>query len=421
MFCESRSRAGLFFAAVLACSVGLSHAAFAETDAEKCHSAGRDDAKAGLAACNRAIASGRLKGADLVKTYADRARLLGDSFSTIFDPDRAIADYTKAIELAAATMPDMLWSYYLDRGRLYENHKKDLARALEDYTAVIKHLPRSSLGYDYRSRVYESLKDYDRAIADMDVAINLRREDYEAAKSKNRDVSNEAFLLYAALAGRQKLYEVIGNFDGAIADLNEQMKIMRWEGPHRASYLETLARLYEAKADFAGASGAYSDLIAMNANDDKYYFPRGLAYIFSGKPDSAIADLNRLFDSIQRLPPDQKKAIWQSQVFFALFLDIATQRAGKPTRLKSLLPEFDMTQWPGPLVQMFLGTVTPASFAANSDQNTVCGNNFFAGERAMQIGAKDEAIGFFRTAVKSCTQPYRNYAVAELRMLGITP
>jgi tetratricopeptide (TPR) repeat protein len=168
-------KAGLCLAAVFVCSIGVNHAALAETDVERCHMASRDEAKAGLAACNRALASRRLKGAGLAKTYADRARLLGDSYSSVFAVDRAIDDYTKAIELAAKTMPDKLRDYYLGRGQLYELYKKDLARALEDYTVVIAHHPRSSLGYYFRSRVYAKLKDYDRAIADKKIAFNFGR------------------------------------------------------------------------------------------------------------------------------------------------------------------------------------------------------------------------------------------------------
>jgi tetratricopeptide (TPR) repeat protein len=421
MLYDRKVKAGLCLAAVFVCSIGLNHAALAETDVDRCSMASRKEAKAGLAACNRAIASKRLKGAALAQTYADRARLLGDSYSSIFAVDRAIDDYTKAIELAAKTMPDELWDYYHDRGELYENHKKDLARALEDYTAVIEHRPRSSTGYFYRSRVYAELKDYDHAIADKKMAINFGREDFEKAKSRRRDVSSAEHALYSDLVGLQRLYEAKGDFDGAIAALKEQMDVAHWEGASRGSYLEELARLYEANVDFHGASSAYSELIAANPKDDSKYYLRGLAYVLSGEPERAAADFNHMLDLVRKFPPDQKKAILPQHVFIALWLDIATQRAGKPTQLPEHLPDFDRTQWPGPIVQMFLGKVTPAALAATSDQNTACANNFFAGERAVQTGAKDEAIGFFRSAMKSCTQPYRNYAVAEMKTLGATP
>jgi tetratricopeptide (TPR) repeat protein len=223
------------------------------------------------------------------------------------------------------------------------------------------------------------------------------------------------------LGGLQGLYEAKSNFDGAIAALKEKMKIMQWEGLHRTSYFEALARLYEANIDFHGASSAYSELISMNPDVDRYYFPRGMAYMLSGKAENAISDFNRVFDKIQQLPADQKKAELQAQITIAVWLDIATQRAGKPTRLAALLPDFDMKPWPGPIVQMLLGKVTPASLVASSDRNTACSNNFFAGERAMLMGAKDEAIQMFRTAAATCNQPYKNYSTAELKALGVTP
>jgi len=73
-----------------------------------------------------------------------------------------------------------------------------------------------------------------------------------------------------------------------------------------------------------------------------------------------------------------------------------------------------MTQWPAPVIRMFLGQMTPAAvLAAANDpdpikkKDQVCDANFYSGELALRTGAKNEAARLFgsRRAIAEKPQP----------------
>ena len=89
-----------------------------------------------------------------------------------------------------------------------------------------------------------------------------------------------------------------------------------------------------------------------------------------------------------------------------------------------------MTVWPAPVVRMFLGQMTPAAVLAVADnpdprvkKDQVCEANFYSGEIALRIGAKDEAARLFKTAARDCPHGLDEYvaAKAEARALGAAP
>ena len=91
----------------------------------------------------------------------------GEDFSGVHEYDRAIADYTTAIQLK----PDYAEAYN-DRGFAYYL-KGDAERAIADYTRAIELRPDYAWAYNSRGVVYmshgygaaKSVPDFDRAIA----------------------------------------------------------------------------------------------------------------------------------------------------------------------------------------------------------------------------------------------------------------
>jgi tetratricopeptide (TPR) repeat protein len=91
----------------------------------------------------------------------------GEDFSSVHDYDRAIADYTTAIQLRpdyAEAYNDRSFAYYL---------KGDAERAIADYTRAIELRPNYPMAYNSRGVAYmahgygaaKSVPDFDRAIA----------------------------------------------------------------------------------------------------------------------------------------------------------------------------------------------------------------------------------------------------------------
>jgi tetratricopeptide (TPR) repeat protein len=89
--------------------------------------------------------------------------------------DRAIADFTKAIEINPRDA-----NYYNDRGGL----EKDGDRAIADYTKAVEVNPKFAVGYYNRAGCYEKKGDRDRAIADYRRALEIDPTGFAHARAK---------------------------------------------------------------------------------------------------------------------------------------------------------------------------------------------------------------------------------------------
>ena len=91
--------------------------------------------------------------------------------------DEAIADYTAAIEIAPRVP-----SYLIRRGNARDDNRQ-FAKALEDYNAAIALDPDSTLAYKERGVAWENQGAYDKAIADLATALRLAPENPRALGS----------------------------------------------------------------------------------------------------------------------------------------------------------------------------------------------------------------------------------------------
>ena len=133
----------------------------AADDATRCS---RETGDVAIAACTRAInSSAGRQDPKYAQAYYNR----GNAYSNKGDTDRAIADYTAAIQLD----PTYANAYY-NRGNGYSN-KGDTARAIADYSEAIRLEPTYANAYYNRGNAYGN-KDYThRAIADYTETIRL--------------------------------------------------------------------------------------------------------------------------------------------------------------------------------------------------------------------------------------------------------
>jgi tetratricopeptide (TPR) repeat protein len=129
-------------------------------DAATCADASGDEA---IAACTRAINSGRFQGRALAELYSNRC----DQYRANGDLDRAIADCNEAIRLNPNDA-----SAYHNRGTAY-NDKGDSDRAIDDFNRAIRLDPKLAQPFNGRGNAYYDKRDFDRAIADYNEAIRL--------------------------------------------------------------------------------------------------------------------------------------------------------------------------------------------------------------------------------------------------------
>jgi tetratricopeptide (TPR) repeat protein len=187
-----------------------------------------DDVKAGIAAATggnydeairlytKAIASGKLSGENLSKVYDNR----GDAWVKKGDDDKAIADYTKALEIepnqrnaVSYHSHGMSWfakgdddkaiayfttviemgpkqteTYYGDiRAKAYYSrgsvwyHKVNYDKAIADYTKAIEINPQYDDAYYSRGIAWDGKGDYDKAAADYTKAAEIATEEHQIA------------------------------------------------------------------------------------------------------------------------------------------------------------------------------------------------------------------------------------------------
>jgi lipoprotein NlpI len=131
----------------------------AQTDPE-C-GAGENKPEVTIKACTRAIEFGSLERPELAKAYYIR----GGEWATLNNHDRAIADFTIAIELDPK-LPGVHYSRALSH-----SEKGDHDWAIADYDAEVRISPKDAKAYIGRAFEWTVKGDYKRAIADYDQAL----------------------------------------------------------------------------------------------------------------------------------------------------------------------------------------------------------------------------------------------------------
>lgn len=120
-----------------------------------------------IAACTRAIDSGRHKNDELAILFYER----GVEYNAKSDPDRAIADYDEAIRLNPKYR-----AAFIQRGDAYAT-KQDYDRAVADYSQAIEIAPKEATSLQSRGIVRLHKGDLANALADLNQATQLDPKD----------------------------------------------------------------------------------------------------------------------------------------------------------------------------------------------------------------------------------------------------
>jgi lipoprotein NlpI len=96
-----------------------------------------------------------------------------------------------------------------------------------------------------------------------------------------------------------------------------------------------------------------------------------------------------------------------------------------PSELAQIAQKLKLTEWPAPVVRLFLGQAAPAAALAAADKTKryqVREAYVYSGEWALLEHKQEEAQQFFKSALANC-EPSLDWATAnmELRNLGGRP
>jgi tetratricopeptide (TPR) repeat protein len=192
--------------------------------------------------------------------------------------DKAIADYTKAIQLD----PNFVKTYN-NRAIMYL-FKGDTDRAFSDFSQIIQRFPNDGAAYFNRGHIYSDKKDYDRAIVDYTEAIRL--------------TPNVPSWGYNSRGNAYQFGK--GDYDHAIADYTQAIRIDPINGPYYGR-----GRAYWFKKEYDQALLDLNQAIRLNPNGTEELTTRGTVYAV-GKRDlnRAIAD----WEAVLRIDPNHKAA-----------------------------------------------------------------------------------------------------------------
>lgn len=198
-----------------------------------------------------------------------------------------------------------------------------------------------------------------------------------------------------ALNNRCNAYNDTAQYDSAIADCDAAIRISS-DNPfsfnNRGNSYTGLGRYDRAISD-------YDEALRLNPRFALAVSNRGLAHYYKGDYELAETDFAK---SIAMDP---------SNPYVALRLYFTRQRLGIDggARLAAQSARFDLTQWPGPLVQLYLGKMDPTEAltkAQNDNPKTaseqLCEANFYIAEYHLGKSDRTAALEKFRAAMETC-------------------
>lgn len=197
----------------------------------------------------------------------------------------AIEDYTVALEQLPESRGILL------NKALAEEELKDYDNAQATYDALLRYYPRYDNGYVGRARLYMAKGDTIAALADVEKALQINKN------------NTNAYVLRADVAINSER-----NFKNALADMDEAIRLQ----PQYAGFFVNRAFLRYKLDDYFGAMADYDYAIQLD--------PVNLAALFNrGMLRSEVQDFNKAIDDfsqVLQLDPNNYKALYNRAVLF---------------------------------------------------------------------------------------------------------
>jgi lipoprotein NlpI len=237
-----------------------------------------------------------------------------------------VASCGAAIE-SGRLLPRGLAHAHLVRGFAFKELKA-YQRAEADYDRALAYDPAFLPAITARADLFAAQRQYGKAIAELDRVIHA---DPDRAETYKR---------------RGHFQDWKGDHDAAIADYTRALekgggpRLHADRGAALANKGETAAALAEIEAAIAGAP-----------DYPIAWFERGRIRFEAGEWDAAAADFAH---AAELDPEDAFKALWRY---------LAAARAGAEdaeAKLAEAAAKLDLAEWPGPLVEVYLGRRAPA-------------------------------------------------------------
>ena len=309
------------------------------------------------------------------------------------NPDLAIHHCTAAIQSGRLSEAD-LETAFNNRGKAYMR-KGDYDRAIQDYDQAIRLKPDYALAFNNRGIAYGRKGDYDRAIQDHDEAIRLKPDD--AGVFYNRGIT----------------YNDKGDHDRAIQDYDQAIRLK----PDYADAFNNRGNAYRRKGDYDRAIQDYDQAIRLEPKSATRLRARGITRFCLMRFAAAQEDFVL---ALQLDPTDPYSVIW-------LYLARARNGQDARTDLEKKAAGLKLTDWPGRIIELYLGRASKAVLSAakdsnpKKDENKRCEAYFFLGEYALLQGNAVDAALLFREAIATGATNNLAYSGAQAELKHLTP
>lgn len=225
------------------------------------------------------------------RDQADAHYRQGQEFATTGDPERAVEEYTRAIDLDAYHLKAVF-----GRGlALYRMGKAEAA--LSDLDSVIEHAQTWAEAYYSRALAHAALDHDAEALADYNAAIQWKPDYIDA------------------FCGRAVVLKKLGRMEAALDDLNHVLT----SDPSYSEALHTRATIHYFLGDWQRAVDDFTAFLRSPLHQQQHDFGalllRGLAFHRLEKSELAVADLSR---AIELRPDDGTTYIRRWEVYKAM-------------------------------------------------------------------------------------------------------
>jgi lipoprotein NlpI len=277
------------------------------------------------------------------------------------NPALAIDACTRLIEFAGLDRPDLAKAYFTRAAEWVSQGKHD--RAIQDLDLAIELDPKVPGQYLNRALSLSELGEHERAIGDYAAALKLAPDDVR---------------MYI---GRAVEWTVMGDYKRALAD--------------------------------------YEEVIRRQPKNMSGHFGRGRVRFYAGDFMQAASDLLRAHQL-------------DASIYTALWLFLARKRGGIPGE-QTIAQDAGTSgagEWPDPVVALYLGKIAPEAVqkaAAHLDpkrqRDRRCEANFYIAHWHLMRGEREAASRLLNDARSGCPTSFLEHegAVAELRRIESTP
>jgi len=208
---------------------------------------------------------------------------------------------------------------------------------------------------------------------------------------------------------RGQIYMQLGQYDKAVRDFSRVIAL----DPRKATGWNARAMARLSRGDLGGPLEDLRHAIEVEPNNPVAYYFRANLYFYQGNYAAAAEDFRR---HAELVPGDAYTVI-------KLYLTMARSEQGARQRLEELAKTVTDSSWPRPIIDLYLGKVSPQSIldtvetgATRAQKERACEAYFYVAYHYLLTGDQPRARELFEKAVATGITDFNEYKTAQAEL-----